>query len=50
VETGKMTKETPENDDPTMLKLKEVAKAKGIKGYTKMTRDELEKAIEESEK
>ena len=45
-----MTKETPENDDPTMLKLKEIAKSKNIKGYTKMTREELEQAIEESDK
>ena len=36
--------------EPTMVKLKEVAKSKGIKGYAKMTREELEKAIEESEK
>ncbi len=50
VETGKMSPEEPVSDDPTMLKLKEVAKAKGIKGYTKMTREELEQAIEESEK
>ena len=28
----------------------EVAKAKGIKSYAKMTREELEKAIEESDK
>ena len=36
--------------EPTMVKLKEVAKAKGIKSYAKMTREELEKAIEESDK
>ena len=51
VETGKFTKgdETP-GEETTTLKLKEVAKAKGIKGYTKMTREELEKALEEADK
>ncbi len=51
VETGTFNPndETTSNET-TMLKLKEVAKAKGIKGYTKMTREELEQKIEESEK
>ena len=51
VETGKMCPVDPKpTSEPTMAKLKEVAKAKGIKGYAKMTREELEKAIEESDK
>ena len=51
VETGKMCPVDPKpTSEPTMVKLKEVAKAKGIKGYAKMTREELEKAIEESDK
>ena len=50
VETGTFNPndETTSNET-TMLKLKEVAKAKGIKGYTKMTREELEQKIEEAE-
>ena len=32
-----------------MTKLREVAKARKIKGYKDMTREELEKAIEETE-
>ena len=48
VETGKMpTTEVETTLEPTMIKLREVAKEKGIKGYTKMTREELEKALEE---
>ena len=51
VETGKMCPVEPKpTTEPTMVKLKEVAKSKGIKGYAKMTREELEKAIEESNK
>ena len=51
VETGKMCPVEPQvSVEPTMVKLKEVAKAKGIKGYQKMTREELEKAIEELDK
>ena len=51
VETGKFdpNQETTSNEN-TMLKLKEIAKSKGIKGYTKMTREELEKAIDETDK
>lgn len=42
VETGKICPVEPERtNEPTTLKLKEIAKAKGIKGYTKMTREEL---------
>ena len=51
VETGKMCPVEPQvSAEPTIVKLKEVAKAKGIKGYQKMTREELEKAIEELDK
>lgn len=51
VETGKMpTTEVETTLEPTMIKLREVAKEKGIKGYTKMTREELEKALEEVDK
>ncbi len=52
VETGKYIpdKEEPSNNENTMLKLKEIAKSKKIKGYDKMTREELENAIEEKDK
>ena len=51
VETGTFNpNQESTNNENTMLKLKEVAKAKRIKGYTKMTREELEQAIEESDK
>ena len=51
VETGTFNpNDEATSNETTMLKLKEVAKAKGIKGYTKMTREELEQKIEESEK
>jgi len=45
VETGKM----PEDDkkDDTLAELKAKAKEKGIKGYTKMNKEELEEAIKE---
>ena len=50
VETGKITKESteaPETEEPTIAKLRETAKAKGIKGYSKMTKEELEEALKE---
>ena len=51
VETGTFNpNDESTSNETTMLKLKEVAKAKGIKGYTKMTREELEQKIEESDK
>ncbi len=51
VETGKMCPVDPEvSAEPTMVKLREIAKAKKIKNYNKMTREELEKAIEELDK
>ncbi len=51
VETGKICPVKPETTtEPTMVKLREIAKAKKIKNYNKMTREELEKAIEELDK
>ena len=50
VETGKMPEEKPDvkiDDDVTLTELKNLAKEKGIKGYTKMTKEELEKVLEE---
>lgn len=48
VETGKICPVEPERtNEPTTLKLKEIAKAKGIKGYTKMTREELLEALKD---
>ncbi len=48
VETGTLSEEVPESvTGNTLLKLKEMAKAKGIKGYTKMTKEELEEALKE---
>ena len=38
-----------EEKELTLEELKEIAKSKGIKGYTKMTKEDLEKAIEEQE-
>lgn len=45
VENGKIT---PKDDGEGLKKLKEKAKELGIKGYTKMSQEELEKAIENS--
>ena len=51
VETGKICPVEPETSaEPTTVKLREIAKAKKIKNYNKMTREELEKAIEELDK
>ena len=51
VETGKMCPVDPKpTSEPTMVKLKEIAKSKNIKGYAKMTREELEAALEEADK
>lgn len=48
VKTGKLTPEAPENaDEKTLTELREAAKERGIKGYTKMTKEELEKALKE---
>ena len=50
VTTGKIGEnlEPLKEDEASLLKLREVAKAKKIKGYTKMTKEELEKAIDEA--
>ncbi len=45
VETGKMPEE--EKTDNSFNELKAIAKEKGIKGYTKMTKEELEEAIKD---
>jgi cell division protease FtsH len=52
VTTGKISDnlETSKEGEPTLLKLREIAKSNGIKGYTKMSKEELEKAIEELDK
>ena len=50
VTTGKLIPEDEiESVDVTTTKLREMAKARKIKGYKDMTREELEKAIEETE-
>ena len=48
VETGHMPED--EKLDKTLAELKTIAKEKGIKGISKMNKEELEKAIEESDK
>ena len=51
VRTGKIEDDTFDiSDEPTLTKLREEAKALKIKGYTKMTKEELEAAIEASGK
>ncbi len=49
VTTGKIGEnlEALKEDEPSLLKLREIAKANKIKGYTKMTKEELEQAINE---
>ncbi len=49
VTTGKIVDnlEPLKEDEPSLLKLREVAKANKIKGYTKMTKEELESALKE---
>ena len=53
IESLVTTGEIKENLEPlkegeqSLLKLREIAKSNKIKGYTKMSREELEKAIEE---
>ena len=48
VETGKINPDIEENTTGnTTLKVKEMAKAKGIKNYTKMTKEELEEALKD---
>ncbi len=50
--TGKINEdeENSKDDEPTLLKLRELAKTKGIKGYTKMSKEELKEALEKEEK
>ena len=47
VTTGKLTSEKAEEKDKKVTELREEAKAKGIKGYSKMTKEELEEALKE---
>lgn len=50
--TGKINddeEKTSNDDEPTILKLRELAKVKGIKGYTKMTKEELKEALDKKE-
>ena len=47
VETGKV--DGTENNEPTVNELKKEAKEAGIKGYTKMTKEELEKSLKDKE-
>ena len=52
VETGHRPEEKVEekiDDDMSFSELKNLAKEKGIKGYTKMNKEELEKALEDAE-
>ena len=49
VETGKIDSSEDEKNTPTLEELKEQAKEKGIKGYTKMTKEELETALKDEE-
>ena len=50
VNTGKLPEETSVTDGAkTLTELKAIAKEKKIKGYTKMSKEELEKAIKETE-
>ncbi len=46
VKTGKIVDDIP---DVTLEELKEQAKIKGIKGYTKMTKEELEEILKDTE-
>ncbi len=45
VKTGKMS--SSESSEKTITELREEAKIKGIKGYTKMTKEELEEALKD---
>ena len=49
VETGKIESSESEEKDETLENLKEQAKEKGIKGYTKMSKEELEEALKNNE-
>ena len=44
--TGKIVEDDNKKDDePTLLKLRELAKSRGIKGYTKMSKEELKEVL-----
>jgi len=45
VSTGKLLPEQDDNEEITLKELKGLAKEKGIKGYTKMSKEELEEAL-----
>ena len=47
VKTGKITleKKNEDSEEKTVTELREEAKARGIKGYSKMTKEELEEAL-----
>ena len=47
VKNGHMPEEIKEENEKTLAELKEEAKAKGIKGYSKMNKEELTKSLEE---
>jgi cell division protease FtsH len=47
VKNGHMPEENKEENEKTLAELKEEAKAKGIKGYSKMNKEELTKSLEE---
>jgi len=51
--TGKINdndESSNKDDEPTILKLRELAKSKGIKGYTKMSKEELKEELNKEEK
>ena len=50
VKTGKLIPEDEIADDETLVELRSQAKEKGIKGYTKMTKEELEEALNDKDK
>lgn len=47
VENGKMPEEEIEKEEKTIVELRVLAKEKGIKGYTKMSKEEIEKLLNE---
>ena len=48
VATGKINPNSEnETSEKTLTELREMAKDRGIKGYTKMTKEELEEALKE---
>ena len=47
IDNGHMPFESEEKEEYTLSELKEIAKEKGIKGYSKMTKEELEEQIKD---